>query len=118
MRGALTAEAVFSSARRGNAAAKAALELEASRVALAIAAIAPVVDPELVILGGGVGRHAEQLLDPIERELRRLLPFRPRVAISTLGDDAVLLGAITVALEAARERLFARPTRPLDEAAG
>jgi predicted NBD/HSP70 family sugar kinase len=118
MRGTLTAEAIFFAARRGNRAANAALALEASRLALAVAAIVPVLDPELVILGGGVGRHAEQLLEPIEQELRRLLPFRPRLAISTLGDDAVLLGAITTALEAARERLFARPTRPFDEAAG
>jgi hypothetical protein len=55
------------------------------------------------------------MLEHIERELRQLLPFRPRVAISALGDDAVLLGALAVALEAAREQVFARPTQSLEK---
>lgn len=118
MRPPLTAESVFRAARRGNRLANAAVDIEAERLALAIAAITPILDPELVVLGGGVGRSADLLLDPIERELRQLLQFRPKLAVSALGDDAVLQGALAVALEAARERVFARPTRHLQEAAG
>lgn len=118
MREPLSVEGIFSSARRGNRTARRVIEIEAQRLALAIAAIAPVVDPQLVILGGGIGRNAEVLLEPIEAELHQLLPFRPRVAVSTLGDDAVLQGAVAIALEAARDRVFARPVRPLQEAAG
>jgi predicted NBD/HSP70 family sugar kinase len=119
MRGPLTAESVFSSARRGNRAARRVVDLEAERLALAIATITPVLDPELVILGGGVGRSGDLLLEPIERELRQILPFRPTIAASVLGDDAVLQGAVTIALEAARERVFARvPGRQLQEMAG
>jgi predicted NBD/HSP70 family sugar kinase len=119
MRGPLTAESVFSSARRGNRAARRVVDLEAERLALAIATITPVLDPELVILGGGVGRSGDLLLEPIERELRQILPFRPKIAASVLGDDAVLQGAVTIALEAARERVFARvPGRQLQEMAG
>jgi predicted NBD/HSP70 family sugar kinase len=115
MRGPLTAEAIFRAARRGDRIAVRALEVEATRLAVAIAAITPIVDPELVVLGGGVGRNADMMLEHIERELRQLLPFRPRVAISALGDDAVLLGALAVALEAAREQVFARPTQSLEK---
>lgn len=119
MRGPLTAEAVFSAARRGNRSARRVVELEAERLALAIATITPVLDPELVILGGGVGRSGDLLIEPIERELRQILPFRPKVAASLLGDDAILQGAVTIALEAARERVFARiPGRQLQEMAG
>jgi predicted NBD/HSP70 family sugar kinase len=118
MRGPLTAETIFRAARKGNRTAVNVVEREAQRVALAIAAITPIIDPELVVLGGGVGRSADLLLEPIEQELRQLLPFRPKVAVSPLGDDAVLQGALAVALEAARERVFARPTRPLQEVAG
>src|SRR5919201_780088 len=98
----------FSAARRGNRAAQQVVDLEARRLALAIATITPVVDPELVILGGGVGRNGDLLLERIERELSQLQPFRPAIAVSTLGDDAVLQGAVSIALAAARERVLNR----------
>jgi len=118
MRSPLSAETIFSAARRGNRTAMKVVQTEAARLALAIATITPVLDPEIVILGGGVGRNGDLLLEPIERELRQLMPFKPRVAVSALGDDAVLQGAVAIALEAARERVFARrPGRQVHEAA-
>jgi predicted NBD/HSP70 family sugar kinase len=86
-----------------------AVEVEAHRLALGIAAIAAVVDPELVILGGGVGKSGDLLARPIAEELRRLSPFHPRVEVSALGQDAVLTGAVATALAEARRQLFARP---------
>jgi len=119
MRSPLTAETIFTAARRGNRTAIKVVQTEAARLALAIATITPVLDPEIVILGGGIGRNGDLLLEPIERELRQLMPFKPRVAVSALGDDAVLQGAVAIALEAARERVFARiPGRQVHEAAG
>ena len=64
------------------------------------------LDPDLVILGGGIGHNADLLLDPVTRELRACSPFRPRIAVSALGDDAVLQGALATALAAAQGRLF------------
>jgi len=113
----LNAERVFAAARRGVPAATAAVRAEAANLALGIAAVAAVVDPELVILGGGVGRSGDLLVPALEEELRRLSPFHPRVAVSTLGDDAVLLGAVATALGAARRRLFAR-SRQVKESIG
>jgi len=119
MRSPLSAETIFTAARRGNRTAIKVVQTEAARLALAIATITPVLDPEIVILGGGIGRNGDLLLEPIERELRQLMPFKPRVAVSALGDDAVLQGAVAIALEAARERVFARiPGRQVHEAAG
>ena len=119
MRGPVSAESVFSAARRGHRIARRVVEVEAARLALAIASIAPLLDPELVILGGGVGRNGDLLLEPIERELRQLLPFRPQLAVSALGEDAVLQGALAIALEGARERVFSRiPARQLHDVAG
>jgi predicted NBD/HSP70 family sugar kinase len=104
----LSAKNVFAAARRGDALAKRVVAIEADRIALAIASIVPVVDPELVILGGGIGRNAELLLEPIRRELRAISPFAPRVEISPLGEEAVVDGAVWMALQAAQERLFSR----------
>jgi len=118
MRPPLTPERIFIAARRGNVAANRVVAAEAAMLGLAIATVTPVLDPELVILGGGIGRNGDLLVEPIERELRQLLPFRPRVAVSALGEDAVLRGAVATALEIARSHVFARqPSRPSQEAA-
>jgi predicted NBD/HSP70 family sugar kinase len=99
---------VFAQARRGDPVAMQVVELTAARLALVIATVAPLVDPELVILGGGIGRNEDLLVDRIGRELRAISPFRPRLAQSALGEDAVLRGAVGAALAMAQERVFAR----------
>lgn len=108
MRMPLDPKRVFSAARRGDALALGVVEAEAQGIALAIAAITPVVDPELVVLGGEIGCNGDLLLEPIERELRTLLPFLPRVEVSALGEEAVVDGAIALALETAQDLLFHR----------
>jgi predicted NBD/HSP70 family sugar kinase len=118
MRMPLSPEIIFTAARRGHVVASRVVQEEAERLALAIATVTPVLDPELVILGGGIGRNGDLLLEPIERELRQLLPFRPRVVVSALGEDAVLRGAVATALDVARDRVFARsPIRQVLESA-
>ena len=93
MRPPLTEGRVRGGPRRGEPAALRAVESEAARIALAIAAVAPVLDPELVILGGGIARGGgDLLLAPVARELGGLSPFRPRIAVTELGDEAVLQG--------------------------
>jgi predicted NBD/HSP70 family sugar kinase len=113
MTGPLTPQKVFALARKGDPAARQVVELEARRLALGLAVVTAVVDLELVILGGGIGRNADLLLEPVERELRALSPLRPRLAVSALGDDAVLQGAVATALAAAQDWLF-DPARLLD----
>jgi predicted NBD/HSP70 family sugar kinase len=104
-----TPKSVFAAARRGEAAALAVVERIAGRIALAIAAVVPVLDPELVVLGGGIaGNGGDLLREPIERELHRISPFRPHLAVSALGDEVVLHGAVATALAAAQESLFTR----------
>ena len=104
----LTPERIFTAARRRDPAAQQVVRLEAKRIAVAIASVVPVVDPELVVLGGGIGRNGDLLLEPVERELRGLSPFHPRIEVSSLGEEAELRGAVATALQAAQERLFRR----------
>ena len=114
LKGKLTAKQVFALARKRDPKALRVVELEAERLALGLAAVAAVVDLELVIVGGGIGGNADLLLEPIAGHLRTLSPLRPRLAASALGDDAVLHGAVAAALAAAQDRLF-DPTRMLDQ---
>jgi predicted NBD/HSP70 family sugar kinase len=104
--GSLSPKEIFDAAQQGDSKALAVVEQEGYRLALAIAAITAVLDPELVVLGGGIGQRGELLIPPLERRLKQLTPLRPRVVASKLGDDSVLLGSIATALEAAHNLVF------------
>ena len=97
--------AIFAAARAGDAVARAAVAEEARRIALHIVPVAAVTDVGLVVLGGGIGANA-QLLDEIRPLLERWLPYPPRVEISSLGDAAVLNGALAVGLSFALDNVF------------
>ncbi|HET7556040.1 MAG TPA: ROK family transcriptional regulator [Gaiellaceae bacterium] len=100
--------ALFAAARTGDRAARKVVEEVARRIALHLAPVAAVADVELVVLGGGIGANGDLLLEPVARLLAEWLPFPPRIAVSALGEAAVLTGAVAVGLQAALENVFAR----------
>ena len=61
-----------------------------------------------MILGGGIGSNGDLLFEPVARELQALSPFRPRIEVSSLRQEATLHGAVWMALQAAQDQLFAR----------
>jgi predicted NBD/HSP70 family sugar kinase len=96
---------LFDQAAAGVPAAREIVEAEARQLGLTIASACAVFDPELVVLGGGVGRNP--LLLPTVREVvESLVPFPPRVEISALGEAGSLTGAVFVALQAARDEVL------------
>lgn len=99
---------VFTHARRGDDLARRVVAEVAHRIALHIAPISAVADVSLVVLGGGIGANGDLLLDPIRTELAGWLPYPPRVEISSLGEAAVLTGALAVALRSALDSVFAQ----------
>src|SRR5438477_4915203 len=105
------ARSVFAAARSGDAVAREVVLEEARRIALHIAPIAAVTDVGLVVLGGGIGANA-QLLDDVRPLLAKWLPYPPRVEISSLGDGAVLMGALAVGVESALDRVFVSRRSP------
>ena len=102
------ARAVFGAARNGDESARSVVAEIARRIALHLAPIAAVADVELVVLGGGIGANGDLLLDPVSRLLASWLPFPPRVEVSTLGEAAVLTGALAIGLLSALENVFAK----------
>lgn len=110
MRPPLTPRTVFAAARHGDELALRVVAEEAHHIALAIATVVPILAPRLVILGGGIAGNGDLLMEPIDRELSALSPFRPELAVSDLGDEAVLAGAVATALEAAQDTLYTRAT--------
>jgi predicted NBD/HSP70 family sugar kinase len=112
LHGRLTAKRVFEEARVGHPAAIGAVRQEGERIAHVVAAISAVLDPDVVVLGGGVGNGADLMLDPVREALHKTTPLQPRLLASELGDDAVLLGALTTAQRVARPQVFDRLSAP------
>ncbi|MFF8444124.1 ROK family protein [Streptomyces californicus] len=97
---------VFAAARSGDPAARWAVEQFAHDLAEGIAALVLSVDPDLVVLGGGVSRSADVLMEPLRRHLDPLCLEPPALAISGLGDQAVVTGAVRHALNHVDARLY------------
>lgn len=97
---------VFAAARTGDPLAREVVAEEARRIALHVMPVAAVVDVELVVLGGGLGANGDLLLEPIRRELELRLPYPPRLEVSSLGDAAVLTGALAVGVRTARDNVL------------
>jgi predicted NBD/HSP70 family sugar kinase len=107
MTGSLTAQEVFSAARRGDSTAVEVLANQARLMARTIATICALLDPELIVIGGGVGQNLD-LLEPVMlTELDRFTPMQPALAVGDLGRDAVVMGAIAMGIHLAREAVFA-----------
>jgi predicted NBD/HSP70 family sugar kinase len=105
----LDAEAVFAAAARGDAAAMEAVHTIAARFARGLAPVLLVLDPDLVVIGAGVSRAGAALLEAIEARVRPLTLVPPKREVSQLGDEAVTLGAVELALADAERRLLPAP---------
>ena len=102
---------VFELADNGNAVARSVVDHVASRLGTAIATVCAILDPQLVVLGGGIGA-SPLLLRPVRGSAAALVPITARIETSLLGDRAALQGAIAVALHAARATLLAPGVPP------
>jgi predicted NBD/HSP70 family sugar kinase len=100
---------VFQLAGAGNAAARAVVDLVAERLGTAIATVCAILDPELVVLGGGIG-SSSLLLRRVRGSAAALVPMTARIETSLLGERAALQGAIAIALRAARTWMLSRGT--------
>lgn len=101
-----SAKDVFLAARAGSDIALEVVRHEAERLAHAVASIAAVIDPELVVLGGGIGDSADLLLEPLRTTLDKMTPLVPELAASELGANAVLEGALASGVRTVRGMVF------------
>jgi len=102
----LAATAIFARANNGDPLAKSVLDHSAQLLAYAVYNISLVLNTTLFVLGGGIGVSIP-LCDATRKILERYnVPSRPKLAISSLGTDAQLMGAIRLAVMTAKH-----PTR-------
>jgi predicted NBD/HSP70 family sugar kinase len=105
MRGPVSARRVFEAAAAGDERAAAVVAEEARLVAKAICAVITVVDPDLVVLGGGIGR-APGFAEAVTAALEPIAPVLPAIRVSALGTDAVVDGCLSAGTELAWSHLM------------
>jgi predicted NBD/HSP70 family sugar kinase len=99
---------IFDRAREGDSWALGIVTEVARRICAHVVPIAAIIDPQLVVLGGGIGSNGDLLLPRLREMLAEALPYPPAVQASELGDRAVISGAIALGVAEARDWAFAR----------
>jgi predicted NBD/HSP70 family sugar kinase len=99
-----TTSELLAMAEAGNPAAMVHVERHAAAIGALVASCVSVVDPGLVVLGGGLG--ASPLLLPKVREVVGRLTYPVMVATTQLGVDATVLGVAKLTLDRALDRLL------------
>lgn len=103
----------LAAARNGDPVALAAVERYVDDLAVGTAAMVLILDPQMVVLGGGFSRSSDVLLGRLRERLERTCMRMPEVRASTLGDECVVVGAIDYAVDHLDDQLFTPDKGPL-----
>ena len=95
-------EEVYELAKSGKQDYISILEETGRIIGIGLTNLIHIINPELIVLGGGVTKSEKFLLNPIKEEIQNRgltkSATETKVVISTHGDDATLLGAISLVL--------------------
>ncbi len=97
----LTTANVYDVAAAGDAQAAEVVRDAVAALATAVTAVIVVLDPGVVVVGGGVAGQGERLLAPLREDVARRLTNPCPIILSELGGDAQLFGAMSLALRLA-----------------
>ncbi|MBB5957126.1 putative NBD/HSP70 family sugar kinase [Saccharothrix tamanrassetensis] len=98
---------LFDAALAGDPAALSVVDTIATRFARGLAVQLLIMDPQRVVVGGGVSRAGDVLFDAVRKRLSRLLLVPIDLRVSALGVGNVALGAVRMALDQVEARLTA-----------
>jgi predicted NBD/HSP70 family sugar kinase len=107
MPGPTSARRIFRAAADGDPVARDVVKEEARLVAEAVASVVAVVDPEMIVLGGGIGQ-APGFAAAVAEALEPLVPFVPDILVSALADAAVVDGCLAMGTEIAWQQVLGR----------
>lgn len=99
----LTCKDIFDAAKAGDQAANAILDQFYAYAGEFLGNVCSTVDPEVVVLGGGVSKAGQMLIDGIEPYFQQCVfhaASGARFALASLGNDAGAYGAFKLALDA------------------
>ena len=97
----ITSADVAKAAREGDALASRIWDETCMHIGIACVNVQHMLNPELIVIGGGLIRAGAQLLDPIrthfEKQSWRIAKDQPQIEFATRGDDAGVIGAAALA---------------------
>jgi len=93
----INAKIVIDAAREGDPTAKAVFDEYVYALAVGIINIINMIDPEVIVLGGGVSAAGSFLLDAVREAVKPMVFFKTmpyaRIELAQLGNDAGIIGA-------------------------
>lgn len=98
----VTAKDVLDEAKAGDAMALEVVEIVGHYLGLALSQTAMTVDPEIFVIGGGVSRAGQFLIDVIDKYYQKYTPISPNkgiIGLAKLGNDAGIYGAARLVLD-------------------
>jgi len=103
-----TAEDVFAQAAEGDPKSVAEIDSFIQRIAPGIATLALVIDPDVVVLGGGISRAGARIMPALRQAVNGQIkiPIQPKLVASELGAESVVVGALVSALGMAGEDIY------------
>ena len=96
---------LFAAAEDGDAEAQQAVQETATFIGMAVANVAAVLDPSLIVLGGALIAQGEPIVAEVRKVVKRIARAPVELAVSELGKDAPLCGCLLVAATEARRRV-------------
>lgn len=97
----ITAKDVLDAAKEGDALALEVMETVGRYLGLALASASMIVDPEVFVIGGGVSKAGQFLIDIIQKHYEYFTPIsqnKAKLVLATLGNDAGIYGAARLVL--------------------
>ncbi len=101
----ITSKEIFDEAKNGDELAKEIVEEFCGILGKAIAKLCCIVDPEIVVIGGGVSKAGQILLDGIEKPFQKQVFHAARgtkIVLATLGNDAGIYGGAGMIIKDAK----------------
>jgi glucokinase len=97
----IAADDIFQASRDGDGVSISVVRDTAKYIGMAVSNLATMFDPEIIVLGGGIATWGDLMLEAVKVECaRRLQPQQAElvhIVLSTLGHDAVAIGAARAA---------------------
>ena len=98
----ISAKSVCDAAKAGDEIALEAMDIYGKYMGIAAAHIMCTTDPDAIIIGGGVSKAGQIVIDPVKKYIEKfghIAQNKPEVVLAELGNDAGTYGAAALALE-------------------
>ncbi len=98
----LTSEIIFNEAKKSDKVAKEVVDYTSYHLAVGIASICNILNPDIVVLGGGVSEAGEYFLEKVKKYFKERAFYSIKdtdIVLASLHNDAGIYGAMTILLD-------------------